>query len=183
MTVRRRGVQASRFAGTGPLLGLAFSLLALAGCGYRTGLVAWQDAASPPGARIAVPLMQNLTRPYRRGIEANLTEAVIQEILARTPLEVVPAAQADVVLEGVITGYAEGVLAEDASDRVAEGQVTLSLSFSVKDLRSGEYRVRNRVLTETAAYLVLAGQPQDEARDEAFRSFAERVVYQLGESW
>jgi hypothetical protein len=94
--VRRRGVA------------LAAALpLALASCGYSTKRLTRVEGVST----IAVAQFENDT--YRRDLEFRLTQAVAQEVRARTSFRIASPASADAVLTGTIRSAETTMLLED----------------------------------------------------------------------
>jgi hypothetical protein len=86
---------------------------------------------------VRVPIFDN--RTFRRGLEFQLTEAVVREIHAKTPYRVVGADQpADTELRGTIVAATKGILNLNqlAETREAETAVTVELTWI--DLRSGQ---------------------------------------------
>jgi hypothetical protein len=91
-----------------------------------------------PGIRtIRVPIFKNNT--YIRGLEFDLTRAVIREIGARTPFQVVSAeCPADTELTGTITVLNKIAVNRTQLNEIREGQTTLGVEIIWRDLRSGE---------------------------------------------
>jgi len=91
-----------------------------------------------PGIRtIRVPIFKNYT--YVRGLEFDLTEAVIREIQTRTPFRVVSAdCQADTELTGSIVNVSKVAINRTQLNEIREGQTTLGVEIIWRDLRTGE---------------------------------------------
>src|SRR4051795_13456986 len=79
----------------------------LAGCGYtHTGddpsaSYQWRSLYREDVKTVAVPIFQNKT--FRRGVEFQLTRALVQQIEAKSLYKVVPKERADTILDGEIT--------------------------------------------------------------------------------
>ena len=73
------------------------ALTALVGCGYST-----QSSLDPKYRTIAVSAFHDKTREY--DLQAPLTEAVIRKFINDSRLQVVKAEDADLLVEGMITG-------------------------------------------------------------------------------
>jgi len=91
-----------------------------------------------PGIRtIRVPIFKNNT--FIRGLEFDLTRAVIREIGVRTPFKVVSAdCPADTELTGTITALNKLVINRNQLNEIREGQTTLAVEIVWRDLRTGE---------------------------------------------
>jgi Lipopolysaccharide-assembly len=86
---------------------------------------------------IRVPIFKNNT--YIRGLEFDLTRAVIREIGARTPFQVVSAeCPADTELTGTITVLNKIAINRTQLNEIREGQTTLGVEIIWRDLRTGE---------------------------------------------
>src|SRR5438132_4508337 len=80
-----------------------------------------------PGIRtIRVPIFKNYT--YIRGLEFDLTKAVIREIQTRTPFKVVSAdCPADTELTGTILTLSKVAINRTQMNEIREGQTTLGV--------------------------------------------------------
>jgi hypothetical protein len=143
----------------------------LAGCGYNTG------SLMPAGVKtIAVPMFQNET--FRRGLEIQLTDAVVQEIATRTELKIAEEALADSVIEGRIVEVDQATAVEDPRDRVTDQQVFVKVAFIWRD-RNGEVIHEVENLTTTDSFVVPLGQNLDRALRRAFDKMAEAIVNEM----
>ena len=83
----------------GPRIGAAVLLLSLVallpGCGYSSRGIYPEEVRT-----IALPLFENTT--FERGLEADLGEALVKEVVTRTPYRVVDGAVAETTLSGTI---------------------------------------------------------------------------------
>jgi hypothetical protein len=91
-----------------------------------------------PGIRtIRVPIFKNNT--FIRGLEFDLTRAVIREIEARTPFKVVSeGCPADTELTGKIVTLTKLAINRTQLNEVREAQTTLGVEIIWRDLRTGE---------------------------------------------
>jgi hypothetical protein len=86
---------------------------------------------------IRVPIFKNNT--FIRGLEFDLTRAVIREIGVRTPYTVVSAdCPADSELTGTITILNKLAVNRTQLNEIREGQTTLGVEIVWRDLRTGE---------------------------------------------
>ncbi|MEM9253576.1 MAG: LptE family protein, partial [Planctomycetota bacterium] len=106
--------------------------LGLSGCGYST------QGIYPEGYRtVAVPVFEN--RTFYRGVELEMTEAVIKAIESRTPYQVVSGGAADTTLRGVVVEIEQERLTRrrtGATPNQLEVAVTVDLVW--EDTRRGE---------------------------------------------
>lgn len=87
---------------------------------------------------IRVPIFKNKT--YIRGVEFDLTQAVIREIEQKTPFKVVgPGCDADTELTGTVVSFTKGLLNVNQLNEVREAETTLAVEVVWRDLRTGEY--------------------------------------------
>ncbi len=158
---------------------IAFSLLALSGCGYHT-----LGAAThlPPGVQtLAVPVFATRTEAYRT--ETVMTEAVIREFATRTRLRVTPDAggDADAVLHGTILKETVAPLTYNTSTQQSSSfLITLVVSVTLNG-RDGKtlYENKNYVFrqqyqstTDLSAFF----QENPAAMDRLSREFARALV-------
>ncbi len=155
---------------------LALVLVLSSGCGYRWGFTPIAGARS-----VAVPMLDNQTD--RVQLELVLTDLIRREILTRTPLKILPSDQADLLLTGRLTRFTLNVQVEDRLDNPELTTAIVEARFELVDLRTG------RVWRRDASRLALAEVDPGldpalaDARDQAFRSLAERVILFLDDGW
>ncbi len=155
---------------------LAALAAALAGCGYRTG-----SLVSSSYHTIAVPIFDNTTQ--RHDLEWALTQDVVEEIHARTPLRVVGVSDSpDLVLKGALVGADEDLLSRAEDERIRQSTYFLTAEVEVLD-REGKPVVAKRRVTEREAFAPELGQNVRTAREAAGRTLAERIVRQLEQTW
>jgi hypothetical protein len=86
---------------------------------------------------VHVPIFKNAT--FWRGLEFELTEAVVREIQAKTPYRVEACAEdADTELTGVIVNYTKNILNRNQLNEVREAETVLAVEVVWRDCRSGE---------------------------------------------
>jgi len=159
-----------------PLLALTLT----AGCRYTF------SPNLPPGIEsVAVPTVVNATFEY--GIEQELTAAVIEELLANSPLTVAPEARADSLLLVTITRYATRAVAYDVEESVKKRELTVELEVVFRDLAAKRDLWRDTSLSERVTYYdveTAAGSgTETEAYTEAVDLLAQRVVDRIVEGW
>lgn len=99
--------------------------------GYST-----RPTYNPDIHTVRVPIFKNET--FYRGLEFQLTEAVIREIELRTPYKVVSAGEpADTELTGTIKAFNKNLVIPDQLNLVRQTETTLAVEVVWKDLRPG----------------------------------------------
>ena len=169
------------------LAGILFVLAAaaaLGGCrGYTHGF------ALPPGAEgietVAVEIFRNKT--LYTDLEFEFTQALQREICAKTPLVVASRGEADAVVTGAIESYRRVVLREFESDDVARYSIVVTVSYEFRRLPAdgrAEQVVRSaKKLERSAEYEVMSHLTEADARAEAVRKIARKVVSHMFETW
>src|SRR5262249_39832869 len=84
---------------------------------------------------VRVPIFQNAT--YWKGLEFDLTKAVIREIETKTPFKVVTCGPADTELQGKIINFNKMNLTFNQNNEVREVQTTLGVELVGRDPRPG----------------------------------------------
>jgi hypothetical protein len=120
---------------------IAMSSLTLASCesgghftvlGYTT-----RPNYDPCIKTVYVPIFENAT--FRRGIEYDLTRAVITAIEQKTPFKIVDNRDAaDTELTGTIVAFNKNILNRNQLNEQRESETVLTVAIVWKDLRSGE---------------------------------------------
>ena len=124
-----------------PLLLLAIPTLLLPSCNWDGNFCVLGYTTKPQYPEhirtVYVPIFKNLT--LWRGLEFDLTRAVIREIEAKTPYKVVSCASgADTQLTGTIVSLNKNVINRNQQNEIREAETTLGVEVVWKDLRTGE---------------------------------------------
>lgn len=155
--------------------------------------------------KIRVPVFKNLT--FYRGIEFQLTQAVIQKIEARTPWKVVQQGYADAELLGTITQLQKRIPLVNPLNEVREGEYIMTVEISFYDLRSGTSlpepltsresssppvngtapakpaSVPKSTVIRSRPFVPELGQSTATARQQLVEDFAEQIVSMLETPW
>ncbi len=124
------------------------------------------------------------TKEFRRGLEYELTEALVKRIEADTPYKVLEGAQADTVLEGQLEVVRQAVLADKyGSDLPAEKQQQLVVNFTWKDRRSGRILGGGSNLRVVAEYAPPVGETFFTGEQELMDEMARKIVGRMREPW
>jgi hypothetical protein len=180
-----------------PRISFAVALLALlAGCGYspsdpaagQSGPVGglggyqWKSLYRDDVRTVAVPIFSN--RSYRRGVEFQLTKAIINQLEAQSPYKVVPRERADTILEGEITDIFIRTFSQDPNTAVPQEQFYLvRVNFTWKDLRTGKMLVERRRFEQTASFYPTLGEGQYVGSQQNVERLALAIVQEMQAEW
>jgi hypothetical protein len=167
--------------------------LALGGCGYQWADTGGGGFAQEPGHKwnglyrqdvktVAVPIFTN--RTYYRGVEFNLTKAVINQIESRTPYKVVPKERADTVLEGEVINV--GLFTQSRSQTMGLPQEQLYhiiVNFTWKDLRTGQMLTVRHGFEQTSPYYPTLGEDQFAGSQDAIERLGLAIAEELQANW
>jgi Lipopolysaccharide-assembly len=150
---------------------------------------------------VYVPIFGNKT--FLRGIEFEMTKAVIREIEWKSPYKVVDNREAaDTELIGTVAARRKGVLNVNPLGEVRESELGLVVEVTWKDLRSGktlsmpngmraregfgkrepDAKIPPVIITPSATYVPELGGSNASAEDLMCRQTAQQVVHMM-ESW
>jgi hypothetical protein len=134
---------------------------------------------------VAVPIFQNPT--YSRGLETELTDAIIKEIQAKTPWRVVPEGSgANSTLTGKLTESRLRRLSTGADTGYAqELAVELTVDFDFKDARTGKTILSRKGFTATDEFVPAspANERIEKGEHGAVQKLARDIVAELRSSW
>lgn len=133
---------------------------------------------------VVVPVFKNYTGTP--GIETELTEAIVKEIQASTPLKVTSAEPADSRLNGILTGSElKRLSVRSQTGLVQELAVQFTVDFEWTDSRTGKPLVsrRNFTATDTFVASVGVGERVDVGRHATIQRLAKDIVAEMRTSW
>lgn len=151
------------------------------GSGYTVG-----DQYRPGIRTVAVDVWQRGREIYRRDIEMRLTEAVVKRIEQDTPYKVTTKARADTLLTGSIDKIEQRTLAFSPDTGLPrETEITMTVSFVWKDLRSGETIVEEEELIVSGRYTREAPIESDffQGSEGLINRVARQVVEHMEKPW
>lgn len=134
-------------------LGLVLATVLLAGCGYST-----RGSLPDHIKTVAVPIFKN--RTLEPGVESAVTSGVVNAFSSGGRVKVVPADEADAILDGEVVGYSLDGLAFDRNANVRAYRLQLVLNVEFRDVRRGALLWRQEGLQETSDFQV-EGQVSD----------------------
>lgn len=157
----------------------------LAGCaadpvaGYSSESVYSEDIQT-----VSVPIFANDS--FARGLEFDLTDAIVKEIESRTPYLVTSSATADSVLTGRISAVELDQLSKSRQTGLNEEVIySVTIDFRWENLRTGRPIVERRQFTSNALFVPSqpAGEPIELARFDVVEQLAADIVHQMQAEW
>ena len=162
---------------------LAAPAAALCGCGYQFG-----HLADPTVRSVAVPTFSSVAD--RRGLELQLTEAVVQQIQTRTPFRIAHEENADTVLRGRIVGVRKRGLSRSLTGDPREVEFAPAVEVTWEDRRGQVLGTRSVPIAadvvpvlSTGTQAVELGQTRATAYQEAVDRLARQVVDLMELPW
>jgi hypothetical protein len=135
-------------------------------------------------ATIAVPIFQNLS--YERGLERDLSKALVSEIESSTPYKVTGTSKADTMLRGTITNVRLIALSQSVTTGLAsETLYKVTIDFEWVDLTTGETITARNGFSASALYTSSrpAQEPIELARFQVVQQLAGDLVDAMQANW
>ncbi|NPA25613.1 MAG: LptE family protein [Deltaproteobacteria bacterium] len=129
------------------LAGMVLLLLLFSACGYRL-----RGTQSLAGDYRTVAVQPFVNRTYESLIENYLYNTLVQEFAQSKNLRVVRAADADLLISGVITGVESHSISYSPDDKSYEYRVTLTINVEAVDARSQKVVWRRKGMQEVEEY-------------------------------
>lgn len=133
---------------------------------------------------VSVPIFEN--RSFERGVEFDLSEALIKEIELRTPYKVTTSDRADTMLTGTVTSVTRNVLSRTTDGGIPqEVQVAVAVSFEWKDLRTSQVIRKRSSIIGTGEHIPARtlSEPYERAQHEAVAELARDIVSVMRDDW
>ena len=161
------------------------------GCGYTTKSNLSQNIKTVcvPPVKNAIDVAAEITdknpfRPYRPGLEVDLTNAIINRFIFDGNLKIAPAEQADLVLEASVVDYRRDALRYSEGDAIQEYRLSVTVDAKAMQKQDGKVLWYERVTGDTTFFLSGArAKTEDEAAAAAVEDAARRVVEKTIEVW
>jgi len=170
---------------------LFMALLPLAGCGYShngdfgkptSSAYQWHSLYREDVQTVAIPIFAN--REFARGVEFDLSKALVNTIEAHTPYKVVPRERADTVIEGEVTQVQVSTLSRLFREAVPQEQMFIvTVNFTWKDLRTGQVLLERRDFQQTAQYYPTLAEGQFQGSQQAIEKLALAITQELEAEW
>jgi hypothetical protein len=161
----------------------------LAGCGYSTsgsapanGWYQWKSLYREDVKTVAVPIFTN--KSYRRGVEYELSKALVNQIELHTPYKVVPRERADTILEGEIVDIRVQNVSRDPRTALPQEQLyVIRVNFTWKDLRTGQMLTDRRNFEQTVSFYPTLAEDQWVGSQQGAERLAQGIVEELQANW
>lgn len=153
---------------------------AMTGCSGYTAAPLFPDDVRT----VAVDILAN--RSFYRGVEFDVSEALVKEIELTTPYKVASHGSADTLITGTIRSVKQGVLSRTHDAGLPqEMQVTVTASFEWKDQRSGKVIRKRATVVGTGEYVPTTplGEPYEIAQHRAAAELAREMVSIMRSDW
>lgn len=150
----------------------------LAACGYQ------HKELFPKEYRTVSVQIDN--RTFYRGVEFDLTEALIKEIELRTPYKVTLSDKADTLLIATVSNITQRTLSQTATAGLPqEVEVQMAVDMNWKDARSGKVIRQRLALSSVGRYVPTqpVGDTFSSAQHTAVQSMASEMVSALRQDW
>lgn len=133
---------------------------------------------------VHVPMFQNDT--FAKGVEFEVTDAVVKEIQRMTPWRVTGEGAADAVLEGRITNATLRRLSQQRESGVVQEQaVSITVDFTLRDTRTGKTIVGRRNFQTTDVFVPVqpVGERLEVGENAVTQRLAKDLVNELRSNW
>jgi hypothetical protein len=167
------------------------SALLAAGCGYtqsgeyngsKQGGYQWHSLYREDIRTVAVPIFRN--KSFTRGVEFQLTKAVINYMESSTPYKVVSRDKADTILEGEITQVRSDTISVDSRTTLPQEQaIRVSVNFVWKDLRTGKILAQKKGFEQDTTYFPTLGESAYVGKQTGMEKLAMAIVQQMQADW
>ncbi len=164
------------FSRSAKVLAVLFLCLGFLECGYR--LRGTGSFLPDYIKKINVPLFKNLTTRFE--LDLKLTQAVINELVARGKVEVTSAAEnADAVLNGEIMDFRVNPIAFSGDARADRYAITIVARIVLRDNRSQKNIFSNPYVSYQEEYAVPQGSDFESLESDALNKVAENFARTL----
>ncbi|MFC1737793.1 LptE family protein [Planctomycetota bacterium] len=164
------------------LWALGFGLSCFCGCAQLGGYSG--ESLFPKDVEtVYVQMFDN--QSFWRGVEYDLTDALVKRIEVETPYKVVSSPdRADTVISGQLTSVTRPTLStERETGRAMEREVELMAVVNWKNLKTGQLLVDNTSVGASASYSEWQQQGFDYASTLAANNLARRIVELMEKQW
>jgi hypothetical protein len=164
--------------------------LVLGGCGYSQNGSApqayswyqWSSLYRQDVRTVAVPIFKNKT--FERGVEFNLSKALVNALEANTPYKVAPRGRADTILEGEVMDVRLRTVSNDSRSAIPQEQLyVVSVNFTWKDMRTGRILCQRENFQQTASFYPTPGEGVYVGEQSNVERLALGIVQELQSDW
>ena len=158
------------------ILACAAGLALVMGCGYSSRPMTRGDVRT-----VYVPVFDNQT--MRRGMEFDLTRAVVDAINQKTQLKLAEKDAADTILQGEIVEVRQREYIRTEPLKPEEERVTVYVNVTWKDRRTNQILMKRQNVQSYADFIVSRRQDATSASKDAMTLLAEKIVNLMEEAW
>jgi hypothetical protein len=161
--------------------------VAACGCGVESdnATVAgyqWKSLYRTDVHTVCVPIFE--TKDFHRGVEFQVSDALVHEIEAFTPYKVVARDHADTILEGEVVSVSTRPLSLSQESGVPQEEMaSVIVNFTWKDLRSGKILVQRKNFEQSASYYPTLAEGQFVGEQSAAEKLAAGIVHEMEAEW
>jgi hypothetical protein len=163
-------------------------LFLLTGCGFQSGSDSgiggyhWSSLYRQDIHTVCVPIFT--TVDYHRGVEFDLSDALVKKIEEFTPYKVVSRDHADTILEGEIVAIRPEMLSLNPYTATPqEERYTIVVNFTWKQISTGKVLVSRENFEEATSYFPLLGEGQEVAAQNTSEQLAMGIVHEMEAPW
>lgn len=161
-------------------------LLSLTGCGYTNKItLPYGDAAT-----IYVGNFKNRIPPeniltYVAGLESSVTNAVIDGLAKDGNLKLADQEDADLILQGAVTGYEQEGFRFNRFEQVAEFRLFIVVALKLIDAKTDKVIWEEKAFSGDTQYFVEGNREitEETAAEKAIADLAAKIVDRIVESW
>jgi Lipopolysaccharide-assembly len=158
------------------------------GCGYEADSnttiagYQWKTLYRTDVRTVAVPIF--ITKDFHRGIEFQVSDALVHSIEAFTPYKVVSRDHADTIIEGEVVSVKTNYLSLSSTTGTPQEQLaTIVVNFTWKDLRTGKILVDRKNFSQAATYYPTLGEGELAGEQNAAEKMSQAIVHELEAAW
>ncbi|HUB26605.1 MAG TPA: LptE family protein [Tepidisphaeraceae bacterium] len=146
------------------------------------GAYQWKSLYRTDIHTVAVPIFG--TRDFHRGVEFQVSDALVHEIEAMTPYKVVARDHADTILEGEVISVNTNPLSNSNETGEPQEQLaTIVVDFTWKEIKTGKILVERKNFEQTATYYPSLGEGEFVGEQTASEKMALAIVHELEGAW
>jgi len=162
-------------------VGIVISLILAINTG---GCYSFTGASVPTHLKtIAIPLMDDQSGSGEPSLREKLTRSLTDLFIRDNSLEVSEKGNADSILEGVITGARDDILAVSSGETVSKRRINMSVKVVYQDMKLRK-KIYEKTFTNSGDYDPTAGFTQKQAAfEEAIRKISEDILLETVSGW
>jgi len=164
---------------------LAAATIGLASCSSDPGQgYSFNSSFSEQIRTVHVPVFANPT--FHRGLEVELTDAIIKEIQTSTPWKVADSSVAETTLSGTITDAQLRKLSTNRDSGLSqELAVVITVDFDWRDVRTGKPIASRRAFSASETFVPTKpiGERLEVGEHAAVQQLARDIVSELRSNW